>query len=245
MRRVLIVGATSAIAHETAKIFASERARLFLIGRNREKLAAVADDLLAKGADEVETFLMDVTEFDRHEELLLKATEAFDGLDAMLIAHGSLPDQQACEQSVPETMAAFRTNCLSVIALLTLFANYFERQEYGAIAVITSKSGDRGRRSTYVYGAAKGAVDIFLEGLRSRLFKAGVSVVTIKPGLVDTPMTAAVPKTIFFASAKTVGKGIHKAMMNGGNEVYLPWFWRWITLIIRMIPEPLYKRMNL
>jgi short-subunit dehydrogenase len=245
MRRVLVIGATSAIAHETAKIFAAEKARLFLVGRNKEKLAAVADDLLTEGADKVETFLLDLTEFDRHQELFSRATGAFDGLDAMLIAHGSLPDQQACERSVRETMESFKTNCLSVIALLTLFANYFERQKYGAIAVITSKSGDRGRRSTYVYGAAKGAVDIFLEGLRSRLYKAGVSVVTIKPGLVDTPMTASVPKNMFFASAKSVGAGVYRAMIGGKDEVYLPWFWRWIMLIIKIIPEPLYKRMSL
>lgn len=245
MRKLLIIGATSAIAHETAKIFAAGGAWLFLVGRNLEKLGAVSDDLRARGARRVETLHLDLTEFDRHEELLRKAVDALDGLDAVLIAHGMFPDQKVCEASVAETMSALKTNCLSVISLLTLLANYFEQQGYGTIAVITSKSGDRGRQSTYVYGASKGAVDIFLEGLRSRLFKVGVSVITIKPGLVRTPMTASMPQNFLFTSTKAVGQGVYKAMIRGKDEVYLPWFWRWIMLIIKMIPEPLYKRMNL
>ena len=242
---MLLIGATSDIAHETGKIFAADGAWLFLVGRHREKLVAVADDLRVRGAGRVETFLLDLTELDRHQELLAKATEALGGLDAVLIAHGTLPNQRACERSVPDMMKEFATNCLSVISLVTLLANYFERQGYGSIAVITSVAGDRGRRSNYAYGAAKGAVDLFLQGVRSRLVNAGVSVVTIKPGLVDTPMTAALPKNFLFARAQTVGKGIYKAMLRGKDVVYLPWFWRWIMAIIKIVPEPLFKRMSL
>lgn len=244
-RRVLIIGATSAIAYETGKIFAAEGAWLFLAGRHPDKLAAVADDLHIRGAGRVETFALDLTERDRHQELLAKATEALGGLDAVLIAHGTLPDQRACEQNVTDMVNGFTTNCLSVIALVTLLANHFERQEYGTLAVITSVAGDRGRRSNYVYGAAKGAVDLFLQGVRSRLSRTGVSVVTIKPGLVDTPMTAALPKHFLFAAASTVGKGVYRAMLGRKDVVYLPWFWRWIMGIIKMIPEPLFKRMSL
>ncbi|MFQ5828782.1 MAG: SDR family oxidoreductase [Candidatus Methylomirabilia bacterium] len=245
MRRVVIIGATSAIAHETAKRFAAESAWLFLVGRNQEKLAAVANDLRVRGAGRVETFVLDLAELARHQELLAKATDALGGLDAVLIAHGSLPDQRACERSVAGTVAGFMTNCVSVISLVTLLANYFEEQRSGCIAVIASVAGDRGRQSNYVYGAAKGAVDVFLQGVRNRLSKAGVSVVTVKPGLVDTPMTASMRKTVLFASARNVGEGIHKAMVSGRDVVYLPWIWRWIMAIIRGIPETLFKRMSL
>jgi decaprenylphospho-beta-D-erythro-pentofuranosid-2-ulose 2-reductase len=244
-KRVLIIGATSAIAYEVAKRFAADGAWLYLVGRHPDKLASVAQDLVVRGADRVETFLLDLTELDRHHELVAKVTESFRGLDAVLVAHGTLPNQSACEQSVAETMTAFATNCLSVISVVTLFTNYFEQQSYGVLAVITSVAGDRGRRNNYVYGAAKGAVDLFLQGVRSRLSKAGVSVVTIKPGLVDTPMTAALPKHLLFAPAQTVGEGIYYAMIKGRNVVYLPWFWRWIMAIIKTIPEALFKKINL
>ena len=111
-------------------------------------------------------------------------------LDMLLIAHGTLGDQRKCEQSVSETMQELQTNCLSVISLLTIGANYFEQQRHGCIAVVSSVAGDRGRKSNYVYGTAKAAVSVFLQGLRNRLSSVGVSVVTIKPGYVATPMTA-------------------------------------------------------
>lgn len=237
-RRVLIIGATSEIAYETGKIFAADGAWLFLVGRHQEKLAAVADDLHVRGAGRVETFALDLTELDRHHELLAKAIEALGGLDAALIAHGTLPDQRACEQNVADLVNGFTTNCLSVISLVTHLANYFEPQRYGSLAVITSVAGDRGRRSNYAYGAAKGAVDLFLQGVRSRLSRAGVSVVTIKPGLVDTPMTAALPKHFLFARASTVGKGAYKAMLSRKDVVYLPWFWRWIMRSSRWFRNP-------
>jgi len=244
-KRILIIGGTSAIAQETAKLFAAEEARIFLVGRRADQLAAVARDLLVRGAGQVETLCFDLTDLSRHQELLLKVTESLQSLDALLIAHGTLPNQQACEQSVPETLSAFETNCISVISLLTLFANYFEQQQRGVLAVITSVAGDRGRRSNYVYGAAKGALDLFLQGLRSRLSKAGVLVVTIKPGFVDTPMTADVPKTFLFASAKSVGIGIYRSMTKGKEVVYLPRFWRWIMVIIKLIPEAIFKKLAL
>src|SRR4030095_8587920 len=149
------------------------------------------------------------------------------------------------EESVAETIAAFETNCLSVVSLVTLFANYFERQRRGLLAVITSVAGDRGRRTNYVYGAAKGGVDLFLQGVRSRLSKAGVPVITIKPGLVDTPMTAAFKKNVLFAPAERVGAGIYSAMKKPGDVVYLPGYWRWIMAIIKLIPEGIFKRISL
>jgi decaprenylphospho-beta-D-erythro-pentofuranosid-2-ulose 2-reductase len=245
MKKILIVGASSAIAQETAKIFAASKAWLFLTGRNREKLTAIGDDLRVRGADKVETYLLDMRDHHRHEEMLRSAIGAFDGLDAVLIAVGTLPNQRSCEQDVEQTVKEFTINCVSLMAFLLRVANYFEGQKRGCIAVITSVAGDRGRQSNYVYGAAKGAMDIFLQGIRNRLFKAGVAVVTIKPGFVDTPMTASLPKNFLFASPQAVSRGIYRAMLWRKDVVYVPWFWRWVMAIIRNIPEGAFKRMNL
>lgn len=241
--KMLLLGATSAIGHEAAKCFAGEGAEFFLVGRTAEKLEAVAQDLKARGAKRVETCLLDLAELERHQELIDTAVERLGGLDVALISHGTLGDQQQCQQSVEETLKEFTTNCTSVISLLTILGNYFEQQRHGCIAVVTSVAGDRGRRSNYVYGATKGAVSLFVQGLRSRLSKAGVSVVTIKPGLVDTPMTAALKKGPLFASSRTVGEGIYRAIKQRKEVVYLPGYWRFIMLVVKLLPEKLFKRL--
>ena len=243
--KILIIGATSAIAQETARCFARDGAELFLVGRSAEKLEAVQNDLKVRGAKRAETFVLDLSDLDRHQEMIQAAIETLDGLDMVLVAHGTLGDQRLSQESVAKTLEEFTTNCTSVISLLTLLANYFEPRRRGCIAIISSVAGDRGRRSNYVYGAAKGALTIFLQGLRSRLTQSGVAVVTIKPGFVDTPMTASLKKGLLFASSRRVGEGIYNAMKKGKEVVYLPWFWRYIMLIVRSIPEPIFKKMSI
>jgi len=245
MKRVLIFGATSAIAQEAAKKFAASGASLFLVGRNEAKLDAVKQDLQVRGAASVEALTLDLVDIDEHRGALRTATDRLGGLDGVLIAHGTLPDQQVCERSVEETMRVFQINCLSVISLLTLVADHFEAQRRGCIAVISSVAGDRGRKSNYVYGATKGALNVFLQGMRNRLYRSGVSVVTVKPGLVDSPMTTHLPKNPLFAASSTIGEGIYRAMVRGGDEVYLPGYWRAIMAVVRGIPERIFKRMNL
>jgi hypothetical protein len=188
---------------------------------------------------------MEATDLAAHEPMLVAAEEALGGIDIALIAHGTLPDQKACEASVELTLQEINTNGLSVIALATRVANRMEAQGSGSIAVISSVAGDRGRQSNYVYGAAKGLVTRFLQGLRNRLAKKGVQVLTIKPGFVDTPMTAAFKKGALWAQPDDVARGILAAIENGKNEVYLPGFWWLIMAIIRHIPEPIFKKLSL
>lgn len=243
--RILILGATSAIAHEAAKDFARDGADFFLVARNSAKLEAVKNDLKVRGAQKIETYVLDLADLDRHQEMVEASLQAFDGLDMVLIAHGTLGDQKLCEQSVTKALEEFTNNCTSVISLLTILANYFESQRRGCLAVISSVAGDRGRQSNYVYGAAKGAVSTFLQGLRNRLAKSGVAVVTIKPGTVDTPMTASLKKGLLFAPARTVGHGVYASMKKGKEVAYLPWFWRPIMAIVKSIPESVFKKLSM
>jgi decaprenylphospho-beta-D-erythro-pentofuranosid-2-ulose 2-reductase len=243
MANILIIGATSTIAQATARLFAAEGARFFLVGRSTSKLEAVRDDLRVCGAKECEMYALDLTDIAGHVAMIAAATAALGTLDMVLIAHGSLSDQAACEVSVTRTMEEWATNCTSVVALLTLLANQFEQQRHGTIAVMSSVAGDRGRKSLYVYGAAKAALNTFLDGLRGRLSGAGVAVVTVKPGFVDTPMTAHLPKNFLFVPPERVARDIHRAMTRGTAVAYSPWFWRYVMLLLRAIPDPIFRRL--
>jgi short-subunit dehydrogenase len=244
-RRVLIVGATSAIAAETGRAYAERGARLFLTGRDPARLAAVATDLQVRGAGQVDTALLEVTRVDRQPDVVQAAFAALGQVDVALLAHGALPDQARCQTSVDETLRAIEINFTASVALLTLLANRFESQRHGTIAVITSVAGDRGRQSNYVYGAAKGGVQTFLEGLRNRLYHSGVGVVTLKPGFVDTPMTDGVPKNALFASARQAGRAIYHAIEARRDIAYIPWFWRPIMAVVTALPERIFKRLRL
>jgi short-subunit dehydrogenase len=245
MRKILIIGATSAIAQETARLFAADGDRLFLVARNREKLAAVAQDLTVRSGQKIDYQVADVNDFNAHKDLIQRAAESLSGLDTVLIAHGTLSDQKRCEQEFAPAAQEFNTNFLSVVSLLTPIANRFERQGFGCIAVISSVAGDRGRQSNYVYGTAKGALTIFLQGLRNRLHKSGVHVLTIKPGFVDTPMTSEFKKGMLWVGPESIAQGIHKAMAQKKNVVYLPWFWRGVMALIKAAPERVFCRLTL
>jgi short-subunit dehydrogenase len=236
--KVAIIGATSAIAQATAVCYAEAHAELFLIARDAAKLSAVAADLRVRGAARVEEIVADLADLPRHR-LLVAAVG--DDVDVVLIAHGTLPDQLAIESDPAAQIDAFNLNATSVISLAAEFANVLEARGQGTLAVIGSVAGDRGRRSNYVYGAAKAAVHAYCDGLRGRLSAAGANVLLVKPGWVDTPMTKSMKKNPLFASARSVGRGIYDAIEHRKAVVYLPWFWRWISLIVRMLPGRLVK----
>ncbi len=242
MKRVVITGAGSAIAQEVAKIYAAEGASFFLVDRNGELLQTVAQDLGVRGAKHIEAVTADLTEFLKHPSLFEQAIATLGGIDIVLLAHGTLPKQNEIQDSWAETHKALEINQLSTMSLMMAAAKNVKN---GTIAVISSVSGDRGRQSNYIYGAAKGALTIFASGLRNRLAKNGFHVLTIKPGFVDTPMTAEFKKGMLWASPVSVARDIVRAIEKKKNVLYTPWFWRYIMLIIRMIPEPIFKKMKL
>ncbi|MNZ30269.1 putative oxidoreductase [compost metagenome] len=246
MKRILIVGATSAIATACARLWAEQGSELFLVARNREKLEQTAADLRARGAKSVTLHDMDSTNLEAHSVMLESCLGAMQQIDISLIAHGNLPDQKACEQDVQVALQELANNGTSVIALLTRLANQFEAQRCGTLAVISSVAGDRGRPSNYLYATAKAAVSTFCEGLRVRLFKAGVHVIDIKPGFVDTPMTQglALP-SLLVSTPEQVAQRIVKGIERKTGILYAPGYWALIMLIIRSIPQPIFKRLNL
>lgn len=233
------------MAEATARLYASRGARLYLVARHPQRLRDVEADLLVRGAESVQTSILDVNDIASHEAILDSAWTSLGTIDVVLIAHGTLPDQEDCEQSTHIAMHEFATNAGSTIALLIPIANRMRAARRGTIAVISSVAGDRGRASNYLYGASKAAVSTFLSGLRQRLFRDGVSVLTIKPGFVDTPMTKSFKKGALWATPDKVAKGIVSAVDRNKPVVYLPWFWQGIMLIIRIIPEFLFKRVRL
>lgn len=245
MKKILIIGATSAIAEATARRFAQSGAELFLIARDKRRLEALSADLKLRGAAQVATATLDALDYARHRPVLESAIKQLGGLDVALITHGSLPDQAACEQSFELVREAFEINALSVMSLLAPLADHCEKAGRGSLAVIGSVAGDRGRQSNYVYGAAKGALAVYLQGLRNRLHRSGVHVLTIKPGFIDTPMTAQFPKGFLWSSPERVAAQIERALEKRADVVYTPGYWLPIMLIVRCIPERWFKRLSL
>jgi decaprenylphospho-beta-D-erythro-pentofuranosid-2-ulose 2-reductase len=238
-QRVLILGATSAIASEVARLYAARGARLHLVGRNDEKLARLVGLL---PADQVTSRRADFADLDAAEDVIAEAFVALGGhIDVALVAHGDLGDQRESERSFAAAQATIVANFTSVVALLIPLANHLEAARGGTLGVITSVAGDRGRPRNYTYGAAKGALNVFLQGLRSRLVSARVKVTTLKLGPVDTPMTREHPKTALFGKPPAVARAIVAALDAGAAEAYVPAFWGAIMPVVKNTPERLFQ----
>lgn len=243
--RVLALGATSAIAEATLRLLADAGAHFFLVGRDAQKLAAVRADLLTRGAVSVATSVADLNDTAAHPALLEKAAKTLGTIDLSLIAHGILGDQMQAQADYAAAEQILRTNFLSSVSLITWLANYFETNRHGVLAVISSVAGDRGRKSNYVYGASKGGLNLFLEGVRNRIDRLGVHVLTIKAGFVATPMTAHLPRNSLFAKPSTVALAILKAIKKRKDVAYVPPVWAMIMMVVRAIPDRFFKKMNL
>lgn len=243
--RVLVLGATSAIAIGTMRWMAPRGTHFFLVARDAEKLKVVAQDLSVRGAASVTTRVADLDDTSQHPQLLTEAAESLETIELALIAHGVLGDQEAAQASYQAAEAILVTNLLSPVSLITWLANYFEATHQGTLAVISSVAGDRGRKSNYVYGASKGGLNTFLDGVRNRIDRAGVHVLTIRPGFVATPMTAHLKQGPLFASPEDVGLGILRAIAARKDVVYLPAFWAMIMFVVRNVPGRIFKKLNL
>lgn len=244
-RKILVLGATSGIAEATCRIWATEGASFFLVARNAEKLAAVAADLKTRGASYVDTAVADLDDTDKHPALLAHAINSLTGMDIAYLAHGILGDQTHAEQDFNTAAQIVHTNFMAPVSLLTWLANFCAQRRSGTIAVLSSVAGDRGRKSNYVYGSSKAGLSAFLEGLRSRVDREGVKVVTIKPGPVRTAMTAGMPKNEKFADVDSVAESIVRAIDKGNDTAYVPFQWRPIMFVVRHIPERIFKKLNL
>lgn len=241
MRRVLVLGATSAIAAEVARRHHARGDRLHLVGRSADKLQAIVKGLSSTA---VTSDVADFCDVAANEARVAQYLGALGGaVDTVLVAHGDLGDQLLSEASFTEAERIFTVNFTSVVSLLVPLANHLERARAGTIGVITSVAGDRGRPRNYTYGAAKGALNVYLQGLRTRLYPAGVKVTTLKLGPVDTPMTVDHEKTRLFGTVEGVAKDIVAAMDDGVPEAYVPAYWAAIMPLVRHAPEPLVQKL--
>jgi decaprenylphospho-beta-D-erythro-pentofuranosid-2-ulose 2-reductase len=240
MKRVLITGATSAIAAAMARKLAQRGARIYLLGgRSQEKLDRLAAEL---GPAVAGARTADFDQTEHNAAAVAAAITALGGLDLAIIAQGALGDQLASEQTYDEAEAILRTNLLGVVSLLIPIGNHFERTGGGNIAVFSSVAAERGRPRNYTYAAAKGALNVYLQGLRSRLYPRGTKIHVLKVGPVDTPMTTHHVKNRLFAQADDVADAILAAIDKGRAVAWVPWFWRPIMGIVRALPEPLFQR---
>ena len=244
MKNILIIGATSAIAEQYARLEAGQGSRFLLAARSAERLGIIGADLAVRGAEKSAHFAFDVNHFDQHDLLLDTAWSHLGNVDVVLVAHGTLPDQKACETDISLALHEFSTNATATIAIMAAVSQRLERQGKGTLVVISSVAGDRGRASNYLYGSAKAAVTAFSSGLRQHLYSTGINVLTIKPGFVDTPMTHAFKKGPLWASPRSVAAGIAKAIERRKSVVYLPGFWWWIMRVITHMPETLFRRIK-
>ena len=243
--RIVILGATSAIAEATARLWAVEGARLVLVARDKDRLEPIAAHLKTLGAAETRLVALDCATADARAELT-RMVEELGGLDILLLAYGALGDQRALEKDPAAAAQLIQTNFTSAVLWCLAASEILERQRSGALLVIGSVAGDRGRQSNFIYGACKGGLARVVEGIAHKLAPLGARAVVVKPGFVDTPMTAAFEKKGFlWAKPEDVAQIIAQAAQKGGPVVYAPSFWRLVMLIILHIPAAIFHKTKL
>lgn len=243
--KAVVFGGNSTIAKEVQKVWASRGYSLVLIGRDAEHLKSVRADLIVRGAAAVEIVEKDLSDYDGADGFVSDLWDVHQGFDVVFMAYGALGAQGDDEVSSGRTIKMLKINMISHCAFLTPIANLMEQRRQGAIAVITSVAGDRGKQSNYIYCAAKAGKIAFLSGLRNRLFSKGVHVVDLRLGFVDTEMTKAFKKGPLWVKPRYVAVKICDAIDAKKDVVYLPHFWWIIMIIIKSIPEFVFKRLQL
>ena len=243
MKNVLILGATSDMAQAVARRFAAEGWSLTLAARDPNALTSLAADLRIRAAAEVHTAAFDALAFEEHARFYrdLPARP-----DVVICAFGYMGINEEAFTDVEEMRRTIDTNFTGAVSILNVIAADFEKRRRGTIVGISSVAGDRGRQSNFIYGSAKAGFSAYLSGLRNRLWRAGVHVMTVKPGFCRTKMTENLDlPPALTAEPEQVAEAIWKGIRKRRNTIYVLWMWRWIMLLIRLIPEPIFKRMNL
>ncbi len=242
---VLLIGATSSISRALAHQMAQEGTALHLVARDRTEVERIAQDIAIRYQSPVSWDTMDAFDYEAHQELVPKAIANLGHLDGVVVSLGELGDQEQAQTDFNLAQRIIHSNYTGVASMLTHVANYLEEQKQGFIVGISSVASDRGRPSNYVYGSAKGALTLFLQGMRSRLAKSNVHVMTVKPGFVDTKMTFGKSGMFLVASPQQIAQAISQALSKKKNVIYAPWFWLGIMFIIRSIPESIFKKLKL
>ena len=242
-KRIVIIGATSAIAEHCARLWARESADFLLVGRDLARIQRVADDLRVRSPQsDIQTTQIDFLDVDAIAALAQQAAQS--AIDIVLIAHGDLPVQQNCEQDLHQAQAALQVNGLSPVLFAEAFAKQLSLQGRGTLALIGSVAGDRGRKANYVYGAGKGMLERYAQGLQHRFATTGIKIVLIKPGPTATPMTAHLPSG-GLAKVDQVAHAIIKAIESGKPVAYVPAKWQLIMLIVQHLPRWIFHKLNI
>lgn len=244
-KHIAIVGATSGIAEQCARIWSQEPGlMLTLIGRDKNKTQALADDLAVRNPSaEIKVV---TTDFLAPKEIAqtVNAICAAAPVTIALIAHGSLPDQQQCQQDLVLNQHTLEVNGISPVLFAEAFAAQMEKAQQGSLALIGSVAGDRGRKSNYVYGAAKGLVTRYAQGLQHRFASTPVKIILIKPGPTATPMTAHMPQR-GMATADAVAARIVHGIAQHKSVIYAPSKWAVIMMIIRHLPAFIFNKLDI
>jgi len=243
MSYVLIIGAKSDIAKATAREYSKHGYDLYLAARNANELKELAQDITIRTQRAVKLIELDILNFKSHQEFYDSLTEKPLGV---ISAVGYLGDQEKAQTDFNESRRIIDTNFTGVVSIFNIIANDFEKKRSGFIVGISSVAGDRGRKSNYVYGAAKAALTAYLSGLRNRLYDSQVHIMTVKPGFVSTKMTEGMnlPERLT-AQPEEVARDIFKAQQKGKNVLYTKWIWKWVMLIIKIIPEWIFKGLSI
>ena len=245
-KRIAIVGATSSIAEHCARIWAQQGlVELILIGRDQIKLEVVKADLLVRSPNT--TIEIVVADFLNPTAIqtIVDSLFASNPIDVALIAHGTLPEQAECQNDLNLNYNTLEINGISPALYAEAFAQYMAKMNHGSIAIIGSVAGDRGRKSNYVYGAAKGLVTRYAQGLQHRFAGTEVHITLIKPGPTNTPMTAVMKGSEKFASPEEVAKIIVSGIESKKSVIYAPKKWWVIMMVIRHLPNFIFNKMNI
>ena len=243
--KIIIIGATSAIARSTARLYAEQNSQIFLVGRDEGRLRELKADLELRGANSIENLTLDITNCNEHANVINKSIQFLGHIDIAIICHGSLPDQKKCESNFREIEKTININGLTTISFCTEISKQLELQKAGTLAVITSVAGDRGRQPNFIYGAAKSMVSTYLQGLRGKLLPFDVHVIDIKPGLVDSPMTAKFEKGALWSTPELVAIDIVSGIKKKRHTIYTPSYWRFIMAAVCSIPEVIFKKIKI